>query len=359
MSGEESEVRSRESGVPSARAQRATEPQPLTPNPQPRFSISVVIPVWNGRDYLERLLATIAAQTSPAGELIAVDNGSRDDAPEVARRAGARVISMGRNAGFAAAVNRGIRESRGDWIAVLNSDVELAPDYFEQLLKTSGWFATGRILSAADPGLIDATFDATCRGGTTWRVGSGRPDGPLFRTPRTIWSPPWTAALFRAGLFEKVGMLEESFESYLEDVDFGLRCVKAKCSGEYLPDAVARHHGSASRGRWHPETVRLIARNQVLLVARHLPERKIPAWIAQLLWGAVALRHGVGLAWFRGKLQGLRQYPAARSKYRSNDSELLEPVLSTYEALIRELQNKTGPELYWKLYFLMTPGGAK
>ena len=55
----------------------------------------------------------------------------------------------------------------------------------------------------------------------------------------------------------------------------------------------------------------------------------------------------------------LRQYPAARSKYRSNDSELLEPVLSTYEALIRELQNKTGPDLYWKLYFLMTPGGAK
>jgi GT2 family glycosyltransferase len=326
--------------------------------------ISVVIPVWNGRDYLQRLLATVAAQTCPAGELIAVDNGSEDGAPEIARRAGARVISMGRNAGFAAAVNRGIGESRGEWIAVLNTDVELAPDYFEQLLKTSGWFATGRILSAASPATIDATFDATCRGGTTWRVGSGRPDGPCFRTARQIWSPPWTAAIFRAALFEKVGMLEESFESYLEDVDFGLRCAKAGCSGEYLPDAVARHHGSASRGRWHRDTVRMIARNQVLLLARHFPERKIVDWLgrivlAQLLWGALAFRHGAGLAWCRGKLEGLRMYTPARNKYQRVESELLEPVLTTDESLIREIQNQTGADLYWKLYFLLTPSGAK
>ena len=326
--------------------------------------ISVVIPVWNGRDYLQRLLATLAVQTCPAGELIAVDNRSEDDAPELARSAGARVISMGRNAGFAAAVNRGIRESRGEWVAVLNSDVELAPDYFEQLLKTSGWFATGRILSAADPGTIDATFDATCRGGTTWRVGSGRPDGPLFRTSRVIWSPPWTAALFRAEVFQKVGMLEESFESYLEDVDFGLRCAKAGCRGEYLPDAVARHHGSAARGRWHRETVRMIARNQVLLVARHFPDRQMVGWmghilIAQLLWGALAFRHGVGIAWCRGKLQGLRLYASVHGKDQCRESGLLKPLLTTYEELIREIQDKTGSDLYWKLYFLLTPGGAK
>ncbi len=68
-----------------------------------------------------------------------------DGAPDLARSARARVIPMGRNAGFAAAVNRGIRESRGEWIAVLNSDVELAPDYFERLSRRpDGWFATGR-----------------------------------------------------------------------------------------------------------------------------------------------------------------------------------------------------------------------
>ncbi len=60
---------------------------------------------------------------------------------------------MGRNAGFAAAVNRGIRESRGEWIAVLNSDVELAPDYLSsawQPRDATAWFATGKILRAGD-----------------------------------------------------------------------------------------------------------------------------------------------------------------------------------------------------------------
>ena len=158
------------------------------------MSISAVVPVWNGRDWLARLLASLAAQTTPAAEVLVVDNGSQDDAPELAFRLGARVIPMGRNAGFAAAVNRGIREARGEWIAVLNSDVELAPDYFEKLLAVRAPFATGKILQAAQPqpgqAVIDATFDALCRGATAWRVGSGRPDGPIFSQELAIASPP-------------------------------------------------------------------------------------------------------------------------------------------------------------------------
>jgi len=216
---------------------------------------------------------------------------------------------MGSNAGFAAAVNRGIRESSSEWIVVLNSDVELAPDYLASLLAAAEapglWFATGKILAAGTGDRIDATFDAVCRGGTAWRVGSGRADGPLFSCERPIWSPPWTAALFRAELFRKVGFLEQGFESYLEDVDFGLRCAAQGLAGRYVPAAVAWHRGSASLGRWHHDTVRRIARNQLFLVARHYPRRLFFRWlwpiaVAQSLWGAVALRHGAGLAWLRG-----------------------------------------------------------
>src|SRR5437764_14947887 len=119
------------------------------------MSISAIVPVWNGRELLERLLASLAAQTEPAAELLVVDNGSSDGAPELARQRGARVIAMGRNAGFAAAVNRGIREGRSEWVAVLNADVELAPDYFQKLAATPAWFATGKILDARRNGLVD------------------------------------------------------------------------------------------------------------------------------------------------------------------------------------------------------------
>ena len=128
---------------------------------------------------LDRLLASLERQTRPITELIVVDNGSTDGAADLARERGARVISMGQNAGFAAAVNRGIREAQCDWVAVLNSDVELAPDYIERLVATDAWFATGKLLTPSTD-RVDGTFDAICRGGTSWRVGSGRKDGPIF-----------------------------------------------------------------------------------------------------------------------------------------------------------------------------------
>jgi len=328
------------------------------------MSISAIVPVWNGRELVAKLLDTLRAQTLAAGEWIVVDNGSTDGAPELAAERGARVIRMGRNAGFAAAVNRGIEEARGDWIAVLNSDVELAPDYLERLREADGWFATGKILSAEDGSRIDGTFDVLCRGGTGWRVGSGRRDGALYSEARTVWSVPWTAALFRAELFQRVGLLETSFESYLEDADFGLRCAAAGLAGRYVPEAVAWHRGSATLGRWHKETVRRIARNQVLLVARHYPRRLIWRWLwpiatAQLLWAGLALRHGAGWAWARGKWQGLRGFRAARRASQQLDAKVLQGLMGDYERTLRDTQAATGYDAYWRLYLLLAGRGAK
>jgi len=327
------------------------------------MNISAIIPVWNGRDLLERLLATLDAQTLPVTELLVVDNGSTDGAPEMAQRRGARVVPMGRNAGFAPAVNRGITESRGDWIAVLNSDIELAPDYFEALADTGAWFATGRILKAGAPHRVDAAFDALCRGATAWRVGHGRDDGPAFASARVIWSAPWTAALFRRDLFGRVGLLEESFESYLEDVDFGLRCARLNLTGQYVPGAIAWHRGSAALGPWHPDTVCHIARNQLLLAARHYPSACLLRWfwpilVAQLLWGALALRHGAFTAWARGIGQGIRRFSASRQASSVCEPQLLRAILATHERLIRQFQSATGFDLYWRLYFLLAGGGS-
>jgi GT2 family glycosyltransferase len=330
-------------------------------------SIAAIVPLWNGRLLLERLIATMERQTRPASEFIVVDNGSTDGAPELARQHGARVIHMGHNAGFAAAANRGIRESRAEWIAILNNDVELAPDYFATLAAANAWFATGKILSARpsgeNTGQIDGAFDALCRGGTAWRVGAGRPDGPQFAESRRIASAPWTAALFRSELFRRVGLLEERFESYLEDVDFGMRCAARGIDGVYEPAAVAWHHGSATLGRWHPETVRRIARNQIFLLARHYPARIRTRWFwhilcAHSLWGAVATRHGTGFAWLQGVAQGLRGFRSMQKSSIPIEAKVLELLLLTGERVIHEVQTSTGYDIYWRLYFLLTAGGA-
>src|SRR5205814_4327635 len=116
--------------------------------------------------------------------------------------------------------------------------------------------------------------------------------------------PPATAALFRAERFRRVGLFDPEFGSYLEDVDFGLRCAMEGLGGVYVPAAVATHQGSASLGAWSPEMVRLVARNQVLLAVKHGLLRRYwwPVLVGQSLWGLVALRHRCGWAFIRGKL---------------------------------------------------------
>ena len=310
---------------------------------------------------LATVLRCLRSQTCAIDEIVVVDNGSTDGSIAVAEQAGARVVVIGSNRGFAHAVNRGIEEAGGGWIAVLNNDVELAPDWLATLMGEAetreAWFATGKLLGLS--GQIDGTYDALCRGACSWRCGAGRADGPQWNRSRTIQFTPFTAAIFRAELFQRIGKLDEDYGSYLEDVDFGLRCALNGLSGVYVPGAVGHHQGSATLGRWHSESVRQIARNQLLLVAKHYPRNWVarygwPVLIAQALWGVVALRHGAGLAYAKGKLEGLRSFGAMRRVASVVAQGALRDVLQQSEREIRELQDATGFDAYWRIYFALT-----
>jgi len=324
------------------------------------MKVAAVVPHWNRRDLLQTLLANLAEQTRAFDEVIVVDNGSTDDSVSVAERAGARVVRLDLNLGFAAAVNRGIQAASieptgADWIAILNNDVALSPDWLATLLaaaeKEDAWFATGKTLVAGDPARIDGTFDAVSRGACAYRCGSGRADGPAWNQPRRIRMAPMTAALFRSRLFEEIGSLDEGFESYLEDVDFGIRCAIHDRWGVYVPAATAYHQGSSTWGQWNKYSVRLISRNQLLLTAKYF--RGLSRWpivAGQLLWGLVALCHGCAGAYLQGKMAGMR---VARTipQQRPASGNNIEAFLRESEQTILDIQRQTGFDRYWRAYF--------
>jgi len=324
------------------------------------MTVAAVIPHWNRRDLLAALLANLKLQTRPFDQVIVADNGSTDDSADMAEKAGARVLRLGTNRGFSAAVNRGTAAASADLIAILNNDITLDPDWLQTLLAASAhqdtWFATGKIMSTATPSVnqvtIDATFDEISRGACSWRCGAGMLDAPTWNQPRPIRIAPMTAALFRRQLFDDIGPLDEQFESYLEDADFGLRCCIADRRGVYVPDARAFHVGSATWGKWNKDTVRLISRNQVLLARKHFGGQSLwPLVAGQLLWGLVAFRHLRGFSYVRGKLEGLSA-PVSRM---GQPPSLVRAVLEESERIIFDLQQQAGFDLYWRAYFWLVP----
>jgi len=324
-------------------------------------SVSAVIPNWNGRHLLIPLLESLGRQSVPVEEVIVVDNGSEDDSAAVAEARGAKVIRMGRNLGYACAVNRGISASTKPWILILNNDVVLEEHWVERMLarlaQAGALFGVGKIYQAGKPGRLDATFDLLARSGCACRCGQGRLEEVEWLPEGSAWLPPLTAALFLREIFDRVGLLDERFESYLEDVDFGLRCVLEGVPGCYVPEAVAWHRGSATLGAYHPETVRRMARNQLFLVAKHYPRgwwRRLgwPVLVGQLLWGCVAVRHGRGMAYLRGKLEGLRQFAELRRSVEPREG--VEAVLAACERQLLDWQRRSGYDTYWRLYFALT-----
>jgi hypothetical protein len=322
-------------------------------------SVAAVIPVWNRRDLLSRLLDSLENQTRRPEEVLVIDNGSEDGAADLAEQRGARVIRLGRNTGFAHAVNRGVEEARSDRLAILNSDVELAPDWLQKLNDANVPFATGKIFSMSDPAVLDGTYDLLSRGGCPWRAGSGRRDNGQFCERLTIQMASFTAAVIDKELFRTVGRLDERFESYLEDVDFSLRCAERGINGAYVPEAVCFHHGSATLGRWNGGSVRLMARNQLFLIAKHYPRRLALEWlgpifVAHTLWGILAARHGAGFPWLCGKWDGFRRFQEIRRAGETAEGSQLSKILCQQESAIFRLQTQLGMDWYWRVYFALT-----
>jgi GT2 family glycosyltransferase len=309
-------------------------------------TLSVVIPTWRGREHLAALLPSLTLQSRPAQEILVIDGSSQDGSRELCESFGVRFIALERNAGFAHAVNRGLALAKGEFVAVLNNDIRLHADWFSHMLAAQAPFACGKVLQWDRPTHLDATWDLVSQSGVPLRCGHGKPDGQFWNRPRQIDLAPWTAVLLRRDYFNAVGRLDESLESYLEDVDYGLRGAALGFRGAYVPRALAWHRGSSTLGEWHPRQVRLSSRNQARIVAKHGGDFW-KAFIGQSLWGIAAARHGRGGDWLLGKWEAWRRSDTSAAKPKQSQ------ILEHLEREIFALESATGMGRFWRYYWTL------
>ncbi len=179
-------------------------------------NVSVVIPTYNRRALLERALASVLAQSHPAREIIVVDDGSNDGTGEfiAARYPQVRYFYQ-ENRGVSSARNCGIKESAGEWIALLDSDDEWKP---QKLARQSAALdeSPGFDLCHCDEDWV--------RAGVRVNQGArhGKGGGYIFRSclPLCVISP--SAAMLRRTVFAEIGLFDEDLPA-CEDYDFWLR----------------------------------------------------------------------------------------------------------------------------------------
>ena len=246
-----------------------------------RPDVTAVVVSWNTRDLLADCLRSLRAH-APAGrtlEVIVVDNGSRDGTGEMVRRGWpeARLIANPENLGYTRANNQAIRASRGRYLLLINADARLTPDCLRRLLQRID--ADPRA-GAVGPRLVYG--DGSWQRWTAGRAPSLRtavnyflflerllPGNPAFagiflgRDVRASCRVDWVSSacmLVRRSALDEVGLLDERFFVYMDDVDLCRRLRDAGWRVWYCPEAEAIHLGGQSTlrqtGSVSPEALR-------------------------------------------------------------------------------------------------------
>jgi GT2 family glycosyltransferase len=227
------------------------------------LDLSIVIVSYNSREHLRRCLQSLTAH--PPGvehEIIVVDNDSRDgSAPMVAAEfPGVRLLRLAKNVGFAAGANHGIRAAAGEAVVLLNPDSEIERDPFGPLLA---YLRTHDDAGIVAPRLLneDGSLQLSCRRFPTFSVALFNRYSLLTRlfpgnrfSSRyllTDWSHDaisevdWVSGaclMVRRPLLDQIGLFDESYFMYIEDVDLCQRVHRADYKVVYFPDATVIHH---------------------------------------------------------------------------------------------------------------------
>jgi GT2 family glycosyltransferase len=243
------------------------------------MDLSIIIVSFNARVDLERCLESLhAAPPAAPHEIFVVDNGSTDGSIDGARRwPDVGVIEVGSNVGFARASNVGIRASRGANLLLLNSDTIVPPAAIDRLLTE---LDRDRDVAVVGPRLVDAHGRA--------ELSFGRMIGPLneLRQKHLAQSeavelltrhrqyPDWVSGaclLARRADAEGVGLLDERYFMYTEDVDF---CAAIRARGRrvlFTPDVEVVHLRGRSAASASAATRDAYRRSRLAFYEKHHP----------------------------------------------------------------------------------------
>ena len=292
------------------------------------MKVSVVTPNYNGLKFLNNYFETLLIQSRFIEEIIIIDNASTDGSIEIIEEfigsanypIDIKLIRNEENLGFAPAVNQGIRQAKCEYIYSVNNDVELEWNALDEIIKAmeesialgeNPFSVQSKMIQHYNRKLIDDAGDEYTILAWTKKVGDGQPI-EKYSEKREIFSSCAGAALYRKSVLEEIGLFDEEFFAYVEDIDLAYRSQIYGYRNFFCPNSIVYHYGSATSGsRYNEFKIVLAARNNVFLIYKNFPLiQKIINFIF-LFFGFLIkyvffVRKGYGSLYLEGVKEGLR-----------------------------------------------------
>ncbi len=253
--------------------------------------VAVVVPNWDGLETIADCLKSLAEQ-SLAAEIFVVDNGSIDNSVKFIKQNYPQVhlVELSVNLGFAGGVNVGIKaaiEAGCDFVALFNNDAVADKNWLKELVKE---------LSANDNlGIVTCKFmdgkgkklDSTGDYYTVWGLpyprGRGETVLDKYDNDTEIFAATGGASLYRVKMLQQIGLFDESFFAYYEDVDLSFRAQLAGWKVRYVPAARAYHQIGATSSKIKGFTTYQTLKNLPQIGRKNVPWKLVPKVLPRLI----------------------------------------------------------------------------
>lgn len=240
--------------------------------------ISVVIPNYNGKDFLDICLKSLANQTFSAEEVIVVDNNSSDGSIELLKSKfpWVKTIELDNNYGFSKAINIGISSAKGEFIFLLNNDtevdslcLEVLNNVLDQYLEAD--FFAVKMLFFNKRNIINDVGDVFSVYALAHQRGKDEVDKGQYDNREFVFGACAGAALYRKKMLNEIGGMDEDFYAYLEDVDLSFR---AQISGHkcvFIPEAIVYHVDGGTSKKIKNFSRYFNIRNSLFVLVKNMP----------------------------------------------------------------------------------------
>jgi len=293
-----------------------------------KLPVAVILVNYRSTEETIQCVRSLRKCSPEPAEIIIVDNASTAHSADALRTGcpGVTLIECPRNLGFAGGNNLGIRHAMqkpGEYVLLLNNDTTVEPDAIGQLVDAATHERHTGVLGAKiryydTPGILwYAGGNVNPASGSVTHTGLGETDSGQFDHPREVDFVTGCCMLISRNVLESIGLLDETFFAYLEDVDFCLRARQAGFKIGYEPSAIIYHKVSRSTGWDSPSYLYFNLRNRLLLSRRHSSWPRSLLFFPCLCWyylrqfSRLALRWrdtaGLRSAWY-GLVDGLKDF---------------------------------------------------